>query len=726
MKYFFINEKKFKLNVTKKSILDFCENIKLNVPYFCYHNKLSLAGNCRMCLVEIKNSLKPIVSCTMLITNKMKIYTHSLLVKKARENILEFLLLNHPLDCPICDQGGECDLQDQSFLFGNNKKRFYNFKRIVLDKNISPIIKMLMTRCIHCTRCVRFSYEIAGDNSNLLGVFNRGVHSEIGTYVSKTFHSELSGNLIDICPVGALTFKQYSFVNRNWELKNIQSIDYTDGFGLNINVYISNNHLIKIQASNSYAWISDKTRFSFDGMFSKERIGNKMVLNENLVAYWKIIFQNIINILYFKDHLSHHLFFFNLIILLNNQLDLNTLNVLSLLKKKYSFIKIKKLEKFNILTDHEESFLLNSTKHSANFNQSQLCMLVNLNLRFEGSSFNLKLRKNVLNNNLKIISINSILNLTFPVLNIGSTMNVFNSIIEGNNILTQSLIYSNNPYFVHNSENFKRKDLYSLSELFQILKKNNFNIYNVHWNGLNNLNNTLSDSGFNLYSNIKNLNFNDYMSTNILHLINVKFNYLNKYLNKYLELKLLNFTTELNFLILLEQNFIINSTYNNIKLFNSNFFENSYHYNHFLNVEGLFKTTPRIIVSNNSNAKTDYNILKILDFYLNNLSFIKNLNQEYFLLRLNFIKFSCFYININVLPSDFIISVKYKYFKNKICQFYFKNSKFKIRKKKFFLNKSYLWLEDFYLNNKDLYSFYSLIMLECSKSFRKHSNNFLY
>jgi len=574
MKYFYINDHKFKYTVTKKSILDFCDNIKLNLPYFCYHNKLSLAGNCRMCLVEIKNSVKPIVSCTMLITNKMRIYTHSLLVKKARENILEFLLLNHPLDCPICDQGGECDLQDQSFLFGNYKKRFYNFKRIVIDKNISPIIKMLMTRCIHCTRCVRFSYEIAGDNSNLLGVYNRGGNSEIGTYVSKTFHSELSGNLIDICPVGALTFKQYSFINRNWELKNIKSIDFTDGFGLDINVFISNNHLIKIQPSYNSTWISDKTRFSFDGMFSKERFMDKLTTNGEKSVYWKTIFQNIIDILYFKDHLSKHSFFFNLIIILNNQLDIETLNILNLLNKKYMFIKLKKLEKINFSNDHEESFLLNSNKKELHFNRSQLCLLLNLNLRFEGYSLNLKLRQNVLKNNLKVISVNSITNLTFPILYLGSTVNTLNSIIEGNSIINQSLIYSVNPYIIHNSEIFKRKDSYNLSELSKVLKKNSLNIYNSKWNGINNLTNTLSDSGFNLYSTIQTFSFKDYMSTNILHLINVKYNFLNKYLQKYLELKLLNFTNELNFLFLLEQNFINNSTYKNVRLLNSNFFEN--------------------------------------------------------------------------------------------------------------------------------------------------------
>jgi NADH-quinone oxidoreductase chain G len=723
MKYFYINDNKFKYTVTKKSILDFCDNIKLNLPYFCYHNKLSLAGNCRMCLVEIKNSVKPIVSCTMLITNKMRIYTHSLLVKKARENILEFLLLNHPLDCPICDQGGECDLQDQSFLFGNYKKRFYNFKRIVIDKNISPIIKMLMTRCIHCTRCVRFSYEIAGDNSNLLGVYNRGGHSEIGTYVSKTFHSELSGNLIDICPVGALTFKQYSFINRNWELKNIKSIDFTDGFGLDINVFISNNHLIKIQPSYNSTWISDKTRFSFDGMFSKERFMDKLTTNGEKSVYWKTIFQNIIDILYFKDHLSKHSFFFDLVIILNNQLDIETLNILNLLNKKYMFIKLKKLEKINFSNDHEESFLLNSNKKELHFNRSQLCLLLNLNLRFEGYSLNLKLRQNVLKNNLKVISINSITNLTFPILYLGSTVKTLNNIIEGNSIINQSLIYSVNPYIIHNSEIFKRKDSYNLSELSKVLKKNSLNIYNSKWNGINNLTNTLSDSGFNLYSSIQTFSFKDYMSTNILHLINVKYNFVNKYLQKYLELKLLNFTNELNFLFLLEQNFIINSTYKNVRLLNSNFFENPN--NIFFNTNGLFKTTPKIIVSNLSNTKTDKNILKILDFYLNKLFYVHNL-QDYSQFKLDYLQFSLFNIDFNLLPSNYVSTLKFKYFKNKRCFFYFKNSPFKSKKKKFFTNKFYFWLEDFYLNNKDLYSSYSLIMLECSKSFRKHSNTFLY
>ena len=204
---------------TNLTILQVCELfLTQQVPVFCYHEKLSIAANCRMCLVEVEKYPKPIASCSMPIMDGMKIYTETPLVRKARENILEFLLLNHPLDCPICDQGGECDLQDQSMLFGSDKSRFFNFKRSVLNKNCGPLIKTIMTRCIHCTRCVRFATEVLGFHS--LGMSGRGVNSEIGMYIEKIFTSELSGNVIDLCPVGALTSKPYAFVSRSWELFN--------------------------------------------------------------------------------------------------------------------------------------------------------------------------------------------------------------------------------------------------------------------------------------------------------------------------------------------------------------------------------------------------------------------------------------------------------------------------------------------------------------------------
>ena len=199
-----------KINISNKvSLIAYLIANGVSIPHYCYHNDLSIAGNCRVCLVELKNSMKPVVSCATsakIVLNSSSVYPDSALVQKARENILEFLLLNHPLDCPICDQGGDCDLQDQSLFFGFTKRRFYKFKRIVSDKELGPIVKTVMTRCIHCTRCVRFVAEIGGTED--LGMFGRGHSSEIGTYVDKAILSELSGNVIDLCPVGNLTHRK--------------------------------------------------------------------------------------------------------------------------------------------------------------------------------------------------------------------------------------------------------------------------------------------------------------------------------------------------------------------------------------------------------------------------------------------------------------------------------------------------------------------------------------
>lgn len=200
----------------KLPLINYIINKGINIPYFCYHNNLSIAGNCRACLVEFENSPKPVVSCginakSSLLNNN--IYYDSVLLKKARENVLEFLLLNHPVDCPICDQGGECDLQEQSLFFGFTKKRFYKYKRVVSDKDLGPIVKTVMTRCIHCTRCVRFASEVAGIED--LGVFSRGTSSEIGTYIDKTFVSELSGNVIDLCPVSYFK-KEFGFTKKTY------------------------------------------------------------------------------------------------------------------------------------------------------------------------------------------------------------------------------------------------------------------------------------------------------------------------------------------------------------------------------------------------------------------------------------------------------------------------------------------------------------------------------
>lgn len=249
------------------SVLEACELLGVSVPRFCFHSSLSIAGNCRMCLVEILGSPKPVASCALPVSNNVKIYVDSPLVKKARENVLETLLINHPLDCPICDQAGECDLQDQTKNFGSNLSRFFFHKRVVEDKNCGFIIKTIMTRCIHCTRCVRFNSEISG--GDFFGTLNRGSHTEIGSYnINDTYNSEISGNVIDLCPVGALTSKLYAFKARPWELKVSESVDLSDGLGSSIFINFKETEILRVFPKNTFETktniISDKARFSYD------------------------------------------------------------------------------------------------------------------------------------------------------------------------------------------------------------------------------------------------------------------------------------------------------------------------------------------------------------------------------------------------------------------------------------------------------------------------------
>nr|YP_009004107.1 NADH dehydrogenase subunit 11 [Tsukubamonas globosa]BAO51949.1 NADH dehydrogenase subunit 11 [Tsukubamonas globosa] len=251
------------------TIMQACLLNNIEIPRFCYHEQLAIAGNCRMCLVEVEKSPKLVASCAMPIINGMKIVTTSSIVKKAREGVLEFLLLNHPLDCPICDQGGECDLQDQAMIYGSDRGRFYEFKRTVQDKHVGPLIKTIMTCCIHCTRCVRFISDIA--NTPSLGTTGRGTNTEITTYVKKLWlNSNISGNIIDLCPVGALTSKPYAFKARPWELQSKETVDVLDPFCMKIRVDLNPFEVVRVLPLNN-KWISDKTRFSYDGL-TKQRL----------------------------------------------------------------------------------------------------------------------------------------------------------------------------------------------------------------------------------------------------------------------------------------------------------------------------------------------------------------------------------------------------------------------------------------------------------------------
>ncbi|KAI8320113.1 NADH-quinone oxidoreductase [Martensiomyces pterosporus] len=260
------------------AIIQAAEKAGVTIPRFCYHERLGVAGNCRMCLVEIEKSPKLAASCAMPVGPGMRVLTDTPKIKKAREGVMEFLLANHPLDCPICDQGGECDLQDQSMRYGTDRGRFHENKRAVEDKDMGPLVRTTMTRCIHCTRCVRFMNEVAGTGD--LGTTGRGNDMQIGTYVHNPLNSELSGNIIDLCPVGALTSKPYSFNARPWELKNTESIDVMDALGSNIRVDSRGEEVMRIIPRTNdeinEEWISDKARFVFDGL-KRQRLTTPLV-----------------------------------------------------------------------------------------------------------------------------------------------------------------------------------------------------------------------------------------------------------------------------------------------------------------------------------------------------------------------------------------------------------------------------------------------------------------
>ena len=251
------------------TVLQACEEAGFEIPRFCYHERLSIAGNCRMCMVEIKpGPPKPTASCAFPAGDNMEVFTDSEMVKKARHGVMEFLLINHPLDCPICDQGGECDLQDQAMAYGHHSSRYDENKRAVTNKNMGPLIETIMTRCIHCTRCVRFSTEVAGVDQ--MGLLNRGGEVEITTYLESALDSELSANVIDLCPVGALTSKPYAFTARSWELRKTESVDVMDAVGSNIRVDARGGEVMRVlprlNEDVNEEWISDKTRFACDGL----------------------------------------------------------------------------------------------------------------------------------------------------------------------------------------------------------------------------------------------------------------------------------------------------------------------------------------------------------------------------------------------------------------------------------------------------------------------------
>ncbi len=450
------------------SVLEACDLLGINIPRFCYHERLKIAGNCRMCLVEVENTPKPIASCAFPVSNDMKIFTNTPLVQKARENVLEFLLINHPLDCPICDQAGECDLQEQVLSFGSDRSRFFFEKRVVLDKQCGPLIKTIMTRCIHCTRCIRFFQDVVGESS--LGVTLRGRESEIGTYVDTFLDSELSGNIIDLCPVGALTSKPYAFSVRPWELKKKKTIDVSDGIGCNIIVNYKENEVLRITPSNNEnlneEWISDKTRFFFDGLKRRRLETPFKKVSED---YSKINWQQALKIFDFKlqESLRNNK---NILIICGKHMDLESSIILK------SFIN-----NFNIPIILEEGFHLDSnliinTKLSVTFQQilkSDFCLLLGTNPKMEASLLNVRLRTRYLRGNFSIARFGLQEKLPYKSSGLGITTKTFLAFIEGKHSFCEYFLNSFKPVIIIGEGILNRQDgIYIISLIKSLLNQN--------------------------------------------------------------------------------------------------------------------------------------------------------------------------------------------------------------------------------------------------------------
>ena len=755
MKYFHINNIKFNYDLEFKNnldndfwkqntpLIDYCETLGVSIPHYCYHKNLSISGNCRMCLVELENSPKPIVSCAMNAKSCLAngaIYTNSSLVKKARENVLEFLLLNHPLDCPICDQGGECDLQDQSLFFGLTKKRFYSFKRVVLDKNIGPIVKTVMTRCIHCTRCVRFAAEIAGVED--IGMFGRGLQSEIGTYVEKIFQSELSGNVIDLCPVGALTSKPYPFLNRSWELKSVASIDFSDSFGTSTQLFIKNNNIIKIlpgydKTTYETNWISDKTRFSFDGMFSPEKIIYSLLSNNEGKSFaslsWQKLFKELFCTLYFQNHLLKHFYQPHQITMcLSKTANLEVLNLLNILTHKYSFFKLRQSEPQSLNVDLEQNYLLNSDLEDSKILTSDTCLLIGINPRYEGSKLNLKLRSRYLKGNFNVIQIGSLLNLTFSNTNITSNTRTLKSLIEGNNLFCQEFVNSSNPVLISNIEIFKREDSFCLTNMLKILIQHiNLFAQSKSQNQLNILNATLNDVGFANFNNLKSVEYKDFKNSTGIYFINNAFSTPN--IKKLLSLKLLNFFKHYKYdnKILVTQNSNLDAKLitqlrksfnlnNHLHLPNAVLFEASGTY---INTEGDINKVTRIVTPLGQ-TKSDWQIIRKILSYSRKMLYITNfLKNNKLVFNSNTICRFESYIGFHYYAVSNLTNLSFQLLR-KIAQCRLNIKKFKFKQKKIYNSQLRFWLNDFYIDGKDFNSKYSSTMVQCSKLSRLNNTNF--
>nr|QFQ52393.1 NADH dehydrogenase subunit 11 [Paramoeba aparasomata] len=639
-----INNKLF-LTRTSNNIIQACNDNSINIPKFCYHKELSIAGNCRMCLVEVKGINKPIASCAIPVNKDMIIFTNSGLVKKAREGILEFILINHPLDCPICDQGGECDLQDQSLVFGSDKGRFYEYKRSVNDKDCGPFVKTVMTRCIHCTRCIRFLDEISG--FKYLGLIGRGNKIEISNFINKSLYSELSGNIVDLCPVGALTIKTYSFKARPWELNSFNSIDLLDPFHVNIRVDVRDFQILRIlPVYNNIineSWITDITRYSFDGFKNFRLLMPLKQENQKFLSLsWFETFNLLTNILNSN----------NINFILGNFLDMETLFIL----KKISLLKFETnnitfgvvdLKNNNLFNDYRRDYFTSSITLNNLLNYDNL-ILINSNIRLSNPLLNLKI-KNFQKIKGSVFSIGSSFYQNFSIYNYDINLKHMLRLIVGRSELNFLLLSKKNLFIINNSV-LETNFINNWNYIQNFLKKYlliDFIVYDLNSTHINlvkeiNVTNPL-------------IKFND-ISLNAIQKNKELTNCINYYLNTNLNMK-----NTVNYSIYQGSNYLTSKYLFNFMLPSVNYLEKNSIYVNFL---GYYQKT-KFILYPPKNSRSDWKIIYILFNFL--------IFKDFF----NYNSFSKYRLNYNLFYSNTFIGNNLLVIKNYCINFFKINNNFK-------------------------------------------------
>ncbi len=463
------------------SILQAAEMVGYEIPRFCYHDRLSVPANCRMCLVEVKGAPKPVASCAMAAGEGMEVETESEVVKKARRGVMEMLLINHPLDCPICDQGGECDLQDQAMGYGFDRSRYRENKRAVKDKNIGPLIKTIMTRCIQCTRCVRFGEEVAGTAE--LGLLNRGEDVEIGTFVEKAVSTELSGNMIDICPVGALTSKPYAYKARPWELKKTETIDVHDAIGCNIRVDSRGNEVMRIlprlNEEINEEWINDRTRFAYDGL-KKRRLDTPYIRNTKTKKLESATWEQALELASQKltDATKS-----KVSALAGPLCAVEDMAALKDLMDNLGVKAVSGLQNGLSLSTQSRSHYLTNTP-IAEIENADVILLVGTNPRYEATLVNTRIRKAVTEKRAKVAVIGEAEDLTYPYEHLGKSPSDVESLIKAKSGFSKTLKDAERPLIIVGAGALQRKDGEAIhGTLLELADK--FGVVKDGWNGFN-------------------------------------------------------------------------------------------------------------------------------------------------------------------------------------------------------------------------------------------------